>query len=128
MAFSNCFWCSVSSASIWWCVSSLIAWICGARSWRETTWIFVEQRLNSVVVLLKQRSDLVPLLRGEFQILCQMIEFLIDRPRAVDRRACLIRLLRLPSISLAIAIPVIANASMPVNTTVKKVLIDKRLR
>ena len=36
MAFANCFWCSVSSASISWCVSSLIAWICGPRSWRES--------------------------------------------------------------------------------------------
>ncbi len=33
------------------------------------------------MVLLKQRSDLFPLVRGEFQILGQMIEFLIDRPR-----------------------------------------------
>ena len=36
-------------------------------------------------------SDLFALVRGEFQILCQMIEFLIDRPRAVNRQAFLIR-------------------------------------
>jgi hypothetical protein len=30
-------------------------------------WILVEQRLNPVVVLLKQGSDLFPLVRGEFQ-------------------------------------------------------------
>src|SRR5438270_9335272 len=38
-------------------------------------WVLIEQGLDSVVVLLKQRSDLVLLLWGEFQILCQMIEF-----------------------------------------------------
>jgi hypothetical protein len=37
-------------------------------------WIVVEQRLNPVVVLLKQGSDLFPLVRGEFQILRQTIE------------------------------------------------------
>ena len=58
-------------------------------------WIPVEQRLNLVVVFLKQRSDLFPLAGGEFQVFCQMIEFLIDRPRAVDTLACLIRPLRL---------------------------------
>ena len=47
------------------------------------------------MVFLKQGSDLFPLVRGEFQILCQMIEFLIDRPRAVDPLACLIWPLRL---------------------------------
>jgi hypothetical protein len=30
-----------------------------------------------------------PLIRSEFKVLCQMIEFLIDRPRAVGRRASL---------------------------------------
>jgi hypothetical protein len=43
------------------------------------------------MVLLQKRFDLFPLVRGEFQVLCQMIEFLIDRPRAVDQRDCLIR-------------------------------------
>ena len=78
------------------------------------------------MVLLKQGSDLFPLARREFQILCQMIEFLIDRPRAVDPRACLIRPLRLRCISWAMAMPVIPSASMPVNPTVKKVLIDNK--
>ena len=64
----------------------------GAEIFAGDPWILVEQGLNPVVVLLKQGSDLFPLVRGEFQILCQMIEFLIDRPRAVDRR--------LPCISL----------------------------
>ena len=46
--------------------------------------IFIEQSLNPVVVLLEQGSDLFSLAWGEFQILGQMIEFLIDGPRAVD--------------------------------------------
>ena len=33
-------------------------------------WVLVQQSLNPVVVLLKQGSDLFPLVRGEFQILC----------------------------------------------------------
>ena len=52
------------------------------------------------MVLLKQGSNLFPLVRGEFQILCQMIKFLIDRPRAVDPLACLIRRPRLRCILL----------------------------
>jgi hypothetical protein len=35
LGFAKCFSCSVSKASIWWRVSSLIAWICGPTSWRE---------------------------------------------------------------------------------------------
>jgi hypothetical protein len=46
--------------------------------------ILIEQRLNLVVVSLEQRPDLSLLCRGEFQIFYQVIEFLVDRPRAVD--------------------------------------------
>ena len=52
----------------------------------------IEQRLNFIVVLLEQRPDLFPLVRGKFQILGQMIEFLIDRPRGSVE--CLTRSLR----------------------------------
>jgi hypothetical protein len=47
------------------------------------------------VVFVEQGSDLFLLVRGEFQILGQMIELLIDRPGAVNPLACLIRALRL---------------------------------
>jgi hypothetical protein len=57
-----------------------MAWICGPRGVR----ILIEQRLNLVVVSLEQRPDLSLLCRGEFQIFYQVIEFLVDRPRAVD--------------------------------------------
>jgi hypothetical protein len=42
--------------------------------------ILIEQGLNLVVVLQEQRPDLFPLVRRKFQILGQMIEFLVDRP------------------------------------------------
>ena len=67
----------------------------------RSIWILVEERLNLVMVLLKQGPDLFPLVRGEFQIFSQVIEFLINQPRTVDRRACLIRLLRLRSVFLS---------------------------
>jgi hypothetical protein len=92
------------------------------------TWILIEQRLDPVVVLLKQRSDLFPLVRGEFKILCQMIEFLIERPRAVHRRAYLIRPLLVRCIFLGhgnAGHPKREHASQP---SVKKLLIDKGFR
>jgi hypothetical protein len=41
--------------------------------------IFVEQRLNLVMVLLKQRPDLLLLFRSQLQIFCKVSELLIDR-------------------------------------------------
>jgi hypothetical protein len=55
-----------------------------------------------------------------------MIEFLIDRPRAVDSRG-LVRPLRLRAFSWAKAMSIIPSASMAINPTGKKVLIDEIL-
>jgi hypothetical protein len=41
--------------------------------------ILVEQRLNLVVVLLKQRPDLLLLFRSQFQIFRKTGKFLVDR-------------------------------------------------
>src|SRR6266436_5841802 len=56
--------------------------------------ILIEQGLNFVVVLLKQRPYLFPLLRGKFEILCETIELLVDRPWPVDPLEFLPRCLR----------------------------------
>ena len=54
--------------------------------------VAVEERLDPVVVLLEQRPDLLPLVRGEFQILGQVIELLVHRPGAVELLKRLMRL------------------------------------
>ena len=41
--------------------------------------ILVEQRLNLVMVLLKQRPDSLLLFRNQLQIFCKVSELLIDR-------------------------------------------------
>jgi hypothetical protein len=41
--------------------------------------ILVERRLNLVMVLLKQRPDLLLLFRSQLQIFCKVSELLIDR-------------------------------------------------
>ena len=46
--------------------------------------ILIEQLLNLVVVLLKERPDLLLLLRGQLQIFCQVSKFLVDRLRRMD--------------------------------------------
>jgi hypothetical protein len=56
--------------------------LCRERLARERG-IVVEEHLNPVVVLLEQWLDLPPLVKGKFQILGQMIQFLVDRPWAV---------------------------------------------
>ena len=43
--------------------------------------ILIEQRLNLIVVLLKQNSDLMLLWRSQLQILCQSSQLLVDRLR-----------------------------------------------
>jgi hypothetical protein len=40
--------------------------------------ILVEQRLNVIVVLLKQRPDLLPVLRSQLQVFRNASKFLVD--------------------------------------------------
>ena len=53
--------------------------------------IFVEQRLNLIVVLLKQRPDLLLLFRSQLQIFRQFSKFLVDRFRRMDTLKLLTR-------------------------------------
>jgi hypothetical protein len=46
--------------------------------------ILIEQRLNPIVVLVKQRPDLLLLLRSQLQILRKPGKFLVDRLRRMD--------------------------------------------
>jgi hypothetical protein len=46
--------------------------------------ILIQQRLNPVVMLLKQRPDLLPLFRSQLQIPGKAIKLLVDRLRCVD--------------------------------------------
>jgi len=46
--------------------------------------ILIEQRLNPIVVLLKQRPDLLLLFRSQLQIFRQASKFLVDRLRRMD--------------------------------------------
>ncbi|MDQ1692894.1 MAG: hypothetical protein QOH85_429 [Acidobacteriaceae bacterium] len=46
--------------------------------------VAVKQRLDLVVVLLKEWSDALLLLRGQLQILCKTSKFLADRLRRMD--------------------------------------------
>jgi hypothetical protein len=43
-------------------------------------WILVEQRRNPIVVLLKQRPDLLMLFRSQLQIFRKTSQFLVDGP------------------------------------------------
>jgi hypothetical protein len=45
--------------------------------------ILVEQRLNLVMVLLKQRPDLLLLFRSQLQIFCKVSEFPVDGSRTM---------------------------------------------
>ncbi len=49
--------------------------------------------MGVAIVLVHGRHGLFPLVRGEFQIFREVIEFLIDRPWAMNRRARVIRAL-----------------------------------
>jgi hypothetical protein len=53
--------------------------------------ILVEERLNLIVVLLKQRPDLLLLFQSQLQILSEASELLIDRLRRVDMLQLLMR-------------------------------------
>jgi hypothetical protein len=53
--------------------------------------IFVEQRLNPVMVLLKQRPDVLLLFPSQLQILRKLSEFLVDRLRRMDMLKLLTR-------------------------------------
>jgi hypothetical protein len=53
--------------------------------------ILVEQRLNLVVVLLKQGPDLLLLFRSQLQIFAKASKFLVDRLRRMDMLKLLTR-------------------------------------
>jgi hypothetical protein len=53
--------------------------------------ILIEQRLNPVVVLLKQGPDLLLLFRSQLQILRKLSKFLVDRLRRMDMLKLLTR-------------------------------------
>jgi hypothetical protein len=46
--------------------------------------ILIEQRLNPIMVLLKQRPDLLPLFRSQLQIFRKASKFLVDRLRLME--------------------------------------------
>ena len=54
-------------------------------------WILIEQRLNPIVVLLKQRPDLPLLFRSQLQIFRKASKFLVDRLRRMDMLKLLAR-------------------------------------
>jgi len=53
--------------------------------------ILIEQRLNLIMVLLKQRPDLVLLLGSQLQISRKASKFLVDRLRRMDMLKLLTR-------------------------------------
>jgi hypothetical protein len=53
--------------------------------------ILIEQRLNPILVLLKQRPDLLPLFRSQLQIFRKASKFLVDRLRRMDMLKLLTR-------------------------------------
>jgi hypothetical protein len=53
--------------------------------------ILIEQRLNPIMVLFKQRPDLPLLFRSQFQIFRKASKFLVDRLRRMDMLKLLTR-------------------------------------
>jgi hypothetical protein len=53
--------------------------------------ILIEQRLNPIVVLVKQMPDLQLLFRSQLQIFCKASELLVDRLQRVDMLKLLTR-------------------------------------
>jgi len=53
--------------------------------------ILIEQRLNPIMVLLKQRPDLFLLFESQFQILRNLSKFLVDRLRRMEMLKLLTR-------------------------------------
>jgi hypothetical protein len=53
--------------------------------------ILIEQRLNPIMVLVKQRPDLLPLFRSQLQIFRKASKFLVDRLRRMDMLKLLTR-------------------------------------
>jgi hypothetical protein len=53
--------------------------------------IFIEQRLNPIVVLIKQRPDLLLLLRSQLQIFRKASKSLVNRLRRMDMLKLLTR-------------------------------------
>jgi hypothetical protein len=57
----------------------------------RSCWILIQQRLNPIVVLLKQRPNLRLLLRSQLQIFRKASKFLVDRLRLMDMLKLLAR-------------------------------------
>jgi hypothetical protein len=53
--------------------------------------ILIEQRLNLIVMLVKQRADLLLLFRSQLQVLRKASKFLVDRSRRMDMLKLLTR-------------------------------------
>jgi hypothetical protein len=53
--------------------------------------ILIEQRLNPIMVLVKQRPDLLLLFRSQLQIFRKASKFLVDRLRRMDTLKLLTR-------------------------------------
>jgi hypothetical protein len=53
--------------------------------------ILIEQRLNAIMVLVKQRPDLLLLFRSQLQIFRKASKFLVDRLRRMDTLKLLTR-------------------------------------
>jgi hypothetical protein len=53
--------------------------------------ILIEQGLNPIMVLVKQRPDLLLLFWSQLQILCKASKFLVDRLRRMDMLKLLTR-------------------------------------
>ncbi len=47
-------------------------------------WVLIEHGLYLVVMVLKQRPNLLPLFRSQFQIVGKASKFLVDRLRGMD--------------------------------------------
>ena len=63
--------------------------------------VLIEQNLNLIVVLLKQRPELLPLFRSQLQIFGKVSKFLVNRLRRMDVLKPLTRGGRLCSIVLS---------------------------
>ena len=46
--------------------------------------ILIEQRLNFIVMLLKQMADLLPLFRSQLQVFRKASKFIVNRLRCMD--------------------------------------------
>jgi len=57
----------------------------------RSVWVFIEHRLNPIVVFVKQGPDLLLLFRSQLQIFRKASKFLVDRLRRMDTLKLLTR-------------------------------------